>query len=80
MALYMFKTLIILRISSSLKSKEVRRDWIRNIWLTGSVLSFFKGVHCSAKHLSKIQALILMSFTNLSFNKRGKINAIFFSL
>ena len=46
----MFKALIILRISSSLKSKE----------LTGRTLPFFKGVHCSAKNLLKTQAFVII--------------------
>ena len=77
----MFKALIILRISSSLKSKEFNRDCVRNISLTGSMLPFFKGVHCFAqrctKNLLKIQTFLLMSVTNLSFTKRGGISGIF---
>ena len=33
-----FKALIILRISSPLKAKELSLDWVRNLWLMGSTL------------------------------------------
>ena len=42
----MFNGLIIFRILFSLKSKVPSLDWVENIWLIGSTLSFFKGVHC----------------------------------
>ena len=34
----MFKALMILRISSSLKSKETSLDWVKSFWLMGSTL------------------------------------------
>ena len=41
------------------------------------MLSFFKGVRCSAKNLLKIQAFILIAVTKLSFTKRGEISGFF---
>ena len=32
----MFKALMILRISSSMESKEVRLDCVKDVWLMGS--------------------------------------------
>ena len=73
----MLRNLIILRISSSLKSKELNRHCVRKIWWDGSLLSFFKGVHCSAKILLKIFAFVFIAVTNLSSTKRGGIRGIF---
>ena len=53
-ALCMFKALMILRISFSLNSKEVTLDWVKNVWLMGSSLLFFKSVHRSAKYSLKM--------------------------
>ena len=72
-ALCMFKSLIILRISSSTKSKEHSLD-SRKTWF------IFMGVHSSAKNLLEIFAFFLTLFTNLPFTKRRGISGIFFLL
>ena len=76
----MFKAVIIFRTSFLLKSKVPSLDWVKNIWLIGSTLSFFKGVRCSAKNLLKIFAFVFMSVIILLSTKRGGISGIYLSL
>ena len=72
--LCMFNAMIIFSISFSLKTIVPSLNWVKNIGLIGSTLSFFKGVHCSAKNLLKIFALIseipIMLFCRSSSIKR----------
>ena len=67
---------MILRISSSSKSKETSLDWVKDFWLMGSTLFSFKGVHCSAKKILKMFAFVFTSVTNLLSTKRGEISGI----
>ena len=64
-ALFMFNALIILRILSLFESKEHSHDWVKKIWLFGSMQSFFRGVLWSAKNVLKIFAFVWISMTNL---------------
>ena len=75
----MFRALIILTISPSMKSKYLGLACVKNNWLVGSILLFFKGVHWLAKNL-KIFAFAYISVTNLSSIKRGGIRGTFLSL
>ena len=76
--LLMFKALISLRISSSLKSKKRSFQWVKNIWFIGNTLLHLKGVHCSAKNLLKIVALVLMTVANFYLlSKEMEIAEIF---
>ena len=76
----MFKDLIILRISSLLKSSEHKLSWVNYYWFDGSTLPFFKGVYCFAKNLLEIFAFVLISVTNFLSIKRGGISSIYLSL
>ena len=75
----MSKSFIISKLSSSLKSEEHSLDSVLKIALVGGILSFLKGIYCSANTLLKIFAFVVISVTNLYFTERGQIMRTFFS-
>ena len=71
------RALIILKILSSLKSKELNHDCARKMLLDGSLLSFFRGVHCSAKNVLKVLAFVFTPVANLSLPKEVELEELF---
>ena len=64
---------MILRISSSSKSKETSLDWVKDFWWMGSTFFSFKGVHCSAKKLLKKFAFVFTSVKTCYLPKEEKL-------
>ena len=73
MALCMFKDLIILRTSSSLKSSDTNFGCVKYFDLM-EVYCRFSRVYIALQK----NYFVLVSFTNLSSTKRGGISGIFF--